>query len=92
MSAWTEIPSADTRQLRVCAERVLATRPMQRTVDFRHQSVKPSFPSGGIPAFARKSTLFSPFLRIHSSLIIRKLPSAHSELWRGANYDTRYSI
>jgi hypothetical protein len=29
-------------------------------------------------------TLFSPYLRIYSSLIIRKLPSAHSELLRGA--------
>jgi hypothetical protein len=47
--------------------------------DIGHQSVKSSFLSGGIAAFARSLALFSPFLRIYSSLEHRKLPSAHSE-------------
>jgi hypothetical protein len=53
--------------------------------DFRHQSVKSSFLSGGIPAFARK---FDAVLALLAHLFFLhhwKLSSAHSELWGGAN-------
>jgi len=55
-------------------------------------TVKSLLLSGGIAAFARKFDAVLALLAHLFFLHHRQLPSAHSELWRGANYDTRYSI
>jgi len=51
--------------------------------DFRHPVVKPLFSSGGIAVCARTLDLLLALLRIYSSLITRKFPSAGSELLKG---------
>jgi hypothetical protein len=60
-------------------------------IDFRPQRVKSLIPSGVIADLPAQLTLFSPFLRIYSSFISRKLPSAHPEFLRGVNHATHGS-
>ena len=52
--AWTEIPSADTRPTPSMSSESWRHGLCNGRFDFRHQRVKSSFSSGGIPAFARR--------------------------------------
>jgi hypothetical protein len=51
-------------------------------------TVKSLLLSGGIAAFARKFDAVLALLAHLFFLHHKKLPSAHSELWRGANVET----